>query len=277
MDDAFLGTAWQLDAATQLVLRLEQIRKNSAAGDFEAAALEAEELLDEHPDEPTALFLLGEASLELGEPEIAALAYETHLRVTAAPNGAALVGLAIARLDLCRIVGAVEAAQEAVRLAPDLAEAHYYLALGLEWLGGRSTDALQSFAAARELDRDRWPFPLQLDLPGWQAAVKAALQQLPPETAQFWLSVPIHLERRPDLEEIRKSDPPISPRVPALYDGKPEEDAEPGQSRPTRLRLFTNNLERSPSLEELVARVADALESEAASWLGLDSGEIDAT
>ena len=60
MDDEVQG-GWRIDDATRQALRLDRVRKALDKSDWPGAVLEVEELLDETPDHPEALFLLAEA------------------------------------------------------------------------------------------------------------------------------------------------------------------------------------------------------------------------
>ena len=68
MDD--VAAPWALDPDTRLELRMASMRSHLEQGEFEQAVLEAEELLDEEPDYPDALYLLGEALLDANDPEL---------------------------------------------------------------------------------------------------------------------------------------------------------------------------------------------------------------
>ena len=57
---------WGLDASAISELRLARALKALDAGDPTTATIEAEELLDEEPDNLEAVVLVGEASLDLG-------------------------------------------------------------------------------------------------------------------------------------------------------------------------------------------------------------------
>lgn len=280
-DDEVIG-GWHIDPETSLRMRLTLVRKRLDQGDFAEAVLESEELLDEHPDHPEALFLLAESLLEIGDPQSASEAYEQQL--TAAGRTAdnpfavgALTGLALCRFEACDVAGAVEAARDALRLSPDLAEAHYTLGLALERLPGRRSEAVNAFAAARSLDPGAYPFPLQLDRRGWEGLVQIAKSRLPRKLQKFWDGVPMRLEELPDLAELQRNDPPISPNVSGLYEGTPSDDEEddPWFVKPLAMRLFTGNLARLGDKDAAIDEIIGVLRSEAVDWLGVSEDELD--
>jgi len=271
MDDE-VRVGWQIAPEIRAAMRLDRARTAMDQGEFGAAAMELEELLDEEPDNAEGLFLLGESLLELGDFEGALQAYEYHLEL-AGPNADTLTGLAIARFNTCDLSGATAAAREAVRLAPESAEAHYYLGLALERLPNRGGNAIGSFAAANQLDPTAFPFPLQVEPHEWQGLIQTALRLLPRSLQDFWTDLPILLEDLPNLEELRSADPPITPTVTGLYQGVPPVDADPWLVRPQALRLYTGNLMRSPSIDDLVEAIARTFEHEARDWIGVDGDE----
>lgn len=293
MDDELHGAVWSLDPETRAALRLDRVRRLMRDQDYVEAIVEVEELLDEEPDNVDGLFLLGEALLEVGEASIALEAYAHHVALTGG-DARSLLGLAITRYDTCDLAGAVEAAREAARLDPSVAEAHWYLGLALERLtheanpdAGPGAEAITAFSAARSLDPRSYPFPLTLDQEAWDDALAEALEALHPTLQAFWHGVDMRFEEWPDLAELRRHDPPVPPSVALMYEGEhpderePEdgddEPVDPWQHRPTALRLFRRNLARSQDLEELIEAVASGLESEALDWLGLaDLSELDA-
>ncbi|MBA2319531.1 MAG: tetratricopeptide repeat protein [Deltaproteobacteria bacterium] len=274
MDDEIPNGVWRLDESTRVALRLEAVRKSIAQRAFEAAMLEAEELLDESPDQPDALFLLGEASLELGQPEVALEAYQAAMR-----NGAAgfppLIGLALAWYDLGRMTEAADRAREAVALVPADAEAHHVLGLALERLDGRESEAVVHLGTAHRLDPERYPFPLKLRPVDWERAYTRALLRVHPDVAEFWQGIPVRWEDFPSLEEIATGNDPIRPTVGGLYVGAPPEHAEPWEVRPPALRLFKRNLARAPTREDLVEDLAAVLVNEALDWLGWTESDLE--
>ncbi len=269
-DDVAQG--WAIDQQTRLAMRMASIHAAIAGGDHDLAIIEAEELLDEEPDHAGALFLLAECLLELGDAAGAVPVYEHKLTLEAA-DGPTLTGLAIARFDSCDLPGCIEAAREAIRIESDRAEAHFYLALALERSPGRRAESLACMMAARQLDAQSYPFPIELTSAEWEAALNDAILSVPGVVSEFWADVPFVFFDLPELDELRAGQPPITPTVSGLYEGEPPEDEDPGRHRPTRMRLFTANLARTGSYEAVVAQIAMTLVAEASSWLGLDDDE----
>lgn len=280
MDD-HITQGWALDPEMRVAMRLEQVRKHVDAMAWHEAALEAEELLDEQPNHVEALELLARAQLGMMDAEGSAQSWEQVLSLDPTPRADRLASMAMARFDICDLVGAVEAAREAVRLDPSLGEAHYVLGLALERLPGRSVEAAQALLAANRLEPLAYPFPIRLDTQGWEQALTTAMLHVMPQVRELWEGVPVRLPQYPDLEMLRANTPPVSPRIPGMFQGQPpaEDDAEaledPWSRSPDGLLLFTANLARVHDLEELVERLADVLEQEALVWVGADPWGLD--
>jgi len=280
MDDE-IQQGWTLDPETRTLMRLDHLRKLIETMAWHAAALEAEELLDETPDHVEAMELLAKAQLGMMDAEGAVLTWEQVHLLDPSPRPDRLAGMAMARFDTCDLVGAVEAARESVRLDPGLAEAHFVLGLALERLPGRSVQAATALIAANRLDPLAYPFPVRLDAKGWEQALTTAMLQVPDPVRELWEGVPVRLPPHPDLEMLRSNQPPLSPRIPGMFQGHPPSMAaepveDPWSHKPDGLLLFTQNLARVHSLDELVERLADILEQEAMVWVGEDPwGEDD--
>ena len=95
-----------LESDALLTMRLQQAREAFQKRDFPLALVEAEELLDQHPDDVDALMVVGDASLELGEAMGAAAAFCRILQFQAR-SPIALAGLAIARFELTDLEEAI--------------------------------------------------------------------------------------------------------------------------------------------------------------------------
>ncbi len=270
-DEVMVG--WQIAPEIREAMRLERARMAMGQGAFPDVVMELEELLDENPEQSDGLFLLGEALIELGDFEGARQAYEHRIEI-GAPFAELWAGLAVARFNTCDLHGAVSAAREAVRMSPELGEAHYTLGLALERLPGEQAGAVSAFAAAHQLDPQAFPFPLRLQTADWERAVQEALHQLPPSLQQFWAEVPVVLLEVPDLSELRQATPPITPTVTGLYQGAPPEEVDPWEVRPEALRLYTRNLLRCPSLDVVIETIAQTLEREGCDWLGVAPEEL---
>ncbi len=279
MDEGPVGT-WAIDPDLRTGMRLQHLRRATAEGSWEQVILESEELLDEAPDHPEALFLLGEALLEVGDWELARAAYARRVELDGG-DAASVLGLAIATFHCCDVVEAAELAREAVRLRPDDAESHHVLGLTLERLPGRQTEAMSEFLAAARMDPERYPLPVVVRHPEWEIVISRALEDQHPRVRRFYSQVPFRIEDLPDLAELRAHEPPVSPIVGAMLEGEPPDDVDPLEGSldelglPSAIRIYARNLCRAGSLDRLVDDLAAALRDEALDWWGVGEDELD--
>jgi protein O-GlcNAc transferase len=120
-------------------------------GKLDAAVAALRVLADRLPQDPQLLFYLGTAELKKGDASQAARRLERSLQLAANPNTANNLGLAL--LDLGQNERALNALEQAVRLSPRYADAHYNRGTALQALG-RLDEALQSYEEAIRLQPD---------------------------------------------------------------------------------------------------------------------------
>ena len=262
---------WGLDASAISELRLSRAVKALDAGDPSTASVEAEELLDEDPDNLEAVVLVGEASLDLGAFATARIAFQHALSIdNTVTKGWA--GLALACYELTDLESCASNAQEGLRLDGQDPALWYYLAVALEQLE-HPEKAEQAFTQAARIDSTNFPKPVRYPQEQWEQALGSALELLPAALRDWYARFPVHMLRFPDLEELRSAEPPLSPAAGALYLGTPPPlgFGNPWVTQPEQVRVFCGNLERSAPLPPDLGRVvATALRQEALDWLGLD-------
>ena len=89
------GPIWTLERGPIGAMRLQRAQQAYERRDTVEAVIEAEELLDEEPDNPAALLIVADGSLEIGHPEVARSAYEDFLEMRP-DDPLAWAGLAVA-------------------------------------------------------------------------------------------------------------------------------------------------------------------------------------
>lgn len=273
MDDGLAQGAWRIDADTRTAMRLDRVRAASRDCAWRDVILEAEELLDEVPDHPEALGLLGEALLEVSDWELADQVFDHRLSLDGGDPDA-LSGRAASAFHLADLSTATECAREAIRRDPGNARGHYHLGLALERIPGRGGDAATELMAAAQLDPARFPLPVVVKHAEWEGLIGRAVAQLPGRLQAFYRNVAFRVEDLPDLDELLDHTPPLSPGVGALYVGRPPD--APFDQPPTAIRLFARNLCRSGSTDAAVVELVHALREEALDWLGLDLESLEA-
>lgn len=269
MSDTTIGTGWTVDPEALGALRLEQARLALDRGDAMDAVVEAEELLDEVPDHGEALLVVGDGSLDLNDAPSAHAAYGRYLELHP-EDPIALSGLAIASFELTLLDACVDAATDAVRLDPGLAEAWYFLGMALE-RQGETERAGEAFVRAQLLDPATYPLVSALSDAEWDSAVDEAWAMMPTELRQWYARVPVEVEVFPELHDLRVSHPPLPPTASALYVGDPPDPGEGWRNLPSQVRLYRGNLQRMTAFEgDLPLRIAEALRHEALDWLALE-------
>ena len=237
------------------------------------AVIEVEELLDESPELPEALRLLGTVLLEIGDAEGATLTLEHFMSLCPEVDADTRADLSMARLESCDIDGAIREAREALRLAPDFADAHFILGLALEHKPGQKTAAAAATYTAWKLDPEACPLPLDIQPREWDELVHAAVSVLDAPYQTFWHGVPLTIFDLPDLRDLQASEPPTSPTIGGLFVGIPPEPPCP-DARPSELRLYARNLCRVRDRVELVERLAELLHQEALNWWGIEHEDL---
>ena len=252
-------------------MRFQQARALFQEKKWMEALVEAEELLDEVPDEPDALFLVAEACLELGDAVGADAAYGRYLEFFPQQVDA-LVGMAVARFELTDMDGCLSCTRQCLALE-DMAEAWFYQGMALSWLE-REEDAAVCLERAHALHPKHYPRVEPLDDVLWTAHIDGALKRLSPELQAFYADLPLERRARPDLALLRASNPPMSPSCGALFVGTPPAPPlDPWTHKPESLQIYTESLERSAAVHgALEQALAEALRGEALVWLGLPRG-----
>lgn len=254
-------------------LRLQAAHQAEEAGDLPLAVAEAEELLDEQPDHQEALQVVAEASLQMGQPAVAAAALDqlARLRESDAPTWSLL---SLARLEACDLEGAIGAAARAEHLDASVPMAWYFHGLALCFLGNPD-EGMALMRHSRDLAGEDDPPPLPLDLTDaeWEDALRKARRLLPAPLKRFWEGVPSILRAWPDLTLLQSVVPARSPRSLVFVQGQPPEgdDGDPWHQRPDAVVLFQRNLELAAHGERshLPQTLGEVLRLEALDWLDL--------
>jgi tetratricopeptide (TPR) repeat protein len=252
-----------------LEFRFQQAKLRFDARDWMGAILEAEELLEEAPDHLEALFLVGEASLELGDAHGADAAYARFLELVPR-HPLALCGMAIARFELTDMDVCLMCTQAVLEVEEESPEAWYYQGLAQQWQG-LTEEAKVSLDKAASLDGNRYPKVEPLPEASWNEALLKAYSLLDEGLSRWIQDVPLTSYHLPSLEVLRSAEPPLSPFSTGLYRGTPPPPGEKAwETHPEELRLYRVNLERLAHHQgDLPRRIAEVLRAEALDWLAL--------
>jgi predicted Zn-dependent protease with MMP-like domain len=245
---------------------LEAARRGTAAARREADAGTLAELA----------YLEGVALAQLGDPKAALERLEAALAARPDDLDAAIErGLVL--FDLCRFDEARRALLAVLRREPDEPWALHTLGLLAE-RRGEAAEAERRFARARRLAPDDFPAPVTLPAEAFDAAVEAALAELP-EPVRRWLeNVAITVEDLPSDDDLLASDPPHAPSILGLFRGAPlgdKESMDPWSHFPSSVVLYQKNLARhARDPEELAAEIRVTLLHEVGHFLGLGEEDL---
>jgi predicted Zn-dependent protease with MMP-like domain/Flp pilus assembly protein TadD len=179
--------------------------------------------------------------------------------------------------ELCRFQEAAQALDEALRADPDDPWALHAAGLAAERLG-RARDAERMLARARKLAPEEFPSPVTLSPDAFEAVVEAALERLPEPVRRYLSNVVITVEDLPGEDELRGSDPPLSPSILGIFRGAAfphKASMDPWSHFPSSIALFQRNLERyARDPEELAREIEVTLLHEVGHFLGLDEEDL---
>jgi predicted Zn-dependent protease with MMP-like domain len=221
-------------------------------------------------------WLEGVALNQLGLPGEALARLDEAME--ALPDAAAVRrerGLAL--FELCRFDEAWEELLRAEKLDRDDPWTQHDLGLVAERRGDER-EAERRFRRARKLSPEEFPEPVRLSHEEFDQVVEDALAKLPEQVRRYLSNVPVTVEELPPDEELRGSDPPLSPSILGLFRGAPygqKASMDPWSHFPSGIVLYQKNLERLVrSREELVREIGVTLVHEVGHFLGLDEEEL---
>jgi tetratricopeptide (TPR) repeat protein len=263
-DNRLIG--WGLDPSTRIQLRLERTREALRRRAYELAATEAEELLDLQPDHVDGLWMLAEATMELGDYVTAQQAYQSLVR-HGQGRPAVLLGLALASFECADLEACERAARRVAESDPDFGAAHYFIGLCVQ-RSATLAEAMPHFELAHRMGPLDFQVPVEVGASDMQLVLAHTFEALPPDLQAFWRAVQIRIEPFPGVKELASAVPPLSPRVPALADGDPATS-----DNPTLLRVFSGNLAHLDGVEAMVDHLVQTLAHLASDWLDPENEE----
>lgn len=199
--------------------------------------------------------------------------------VELAPDDAqARLARAAALFDLCRLDEAEKGIAQAIDRDPRLADA-YWLRGRVLTVKGDEPGAEKALARAVALDEERFSPPLRISEDDFVAVMEESLEELPEQVRNYLKNVAIAVEDVPPLDRLQLSDPPLSPGSLGLYEGTPPSLAigdNPWDHLPNQITLFRKNIELSAKDEDdLRDLIATTLLHEVGHYLGLDEDDLD--
>jgi predicted Zn-dependent protease with MMP-like domain len=224
------------------------------------------------------LLVEGEQALDIGDHQGVRERIDEMRRVAGDDEARARYLEGLLAWDVDGVEAAVALLKEALRLGPDDADIHHSLALAYEELGYEDA-MVRHFLQTRILDAraDReagFTAPEALAL--IERVAEETLARLPAEFRERMQAVPVMLERRPSLPQVRGG---LDPRACGLFEGTAHHVArqiEPHVDMPTRIVLYTSNLLAScDDDEELAEQVEITILHEIAHYFGFEEEEME--
>jgi predicted Zn-dependent protease with MMP-like domain/thioredoxin-like negative regulator of GroEL len=182
----------------------------------------------------------------------------------------------IALHELCRWDDAGAALLRAEALDPGDPWIQHHLGLVAERRGD-PREARRRLERAQKLDPEAFPAPIALSPRAFDEVVEEAFARLPEKVRRYLENVAVTVEDLPSEEDLRASDPPLSPTILGMFRGPAygRGGADPWTHLPSAIVLYQRNLERfARSRAELAEEIGVTLVHEVGHFLGLDEDEL---
>ena len=259
--------------------RLHAVWDALEEGEAEVALLEARRLARMSPHDPAVILARTAAAYEagaFGESYEAA----SHGRQTEVDDDRTWGWYAGASaLQLWMFEEAIEELEVLLDGGPDEPETWHLLAIARE-MTGADAEAGRCYAKAAELDAEAFPLPVRISDKELDAAVRSAMDALPPSFRRKLEEVPLIVQNLPD-PLIAEAEEPGGDRLPpdvlGLFVGQSdlERSVFDHGDVPGVIYLFRRNLERvCTDLESLVSEIRTTLWHELAHLLGFSEEEM---
>jgi predicted Zn-dependent protease with MMP-like domain len=181
--------------------------------------------------------------------------------------------LASAHFSTCHFAAARYELLRVLQTEPEMADAHYWLALCQERDGNYDT-AEVSFRRAAELDPERFRIPTSLAREEFDQVAEAAIAQLPEYFRAYLSNVHVVVDDLPTMDLLYEFDPPLDPELFGLFVGTPLVERSLMDTVPThpdRIFVFRRNLQRyCDTPERLLEEIRVTLLHEVGHAMGLD-------
>ncbi len=239
-------------------------------------ALKRARKLGEDERVPDLLLLAAMALNKAGAPDRALKTVEEAL--TLDPESLdALLERGIALFELCRFEEARKQFLDILAVDDQSGWPHHYLGLIAERLGDHD-EAVRRFSQACALSPHDLAPAVELSAEAFDKAVEDALERMPEKVRKYLSNVSIAVEELPSDDDLRASDPPLSPCILGLFRGTPITEAshsDPWSHFPSAILLYQRNLQRfARTREELIEQIGITLIHEAGHFLGLSEEDL---
>ncbi len=244
-------------------------------GELEEALAVCEQATELEPERIDGYLLASEILLRLDDPRSAAEAAREALEL--APEEEAAIALLGASLfESCDFEGARTTLAPLLATFDGQAEAYFLSAVVAE-REAETSEARRLYAEASRRD-DTYRTVAPLDRERFDAVVEDAIRKLPDDVRAALENVSVQVEDFPPLEELRASNPPLSPLILGLFRGVPRAEKsvfDGGAAGIDTVVLYQRCLELTCRDEdELMEEIVITLVHEVGHYLGLSEEEL---
>lgn len=232
-------------------------------------------LLAARPGHPDLRIVDAAVALEEGDPR---RALESLAGAERSADPALFFHLrAMAEYELAEFKNAREDAERALAIHDGLAEAHDLLSRIGEHIGDEEL-AREHAEAAREIDPDGFPEPLEVSDEDFDLVVEQTLAEMPEKVKREIEELPVLVQPLPSRDMLESEEGSVSPDVLGLFVGRPRMNRSVSDTpgAPGAIYIFRRNLLRScGDGEELKREVKITVQHEVGHLLGLDEDELE--
>lgn len=165
--------------------------------------------------------------------------------------------------------------ERSVALEPDAPHALFHFGLVLERLGEHD-EAERALGQANALAPDQYPLATVISEEAFEAAARAALEDLPRSIREYVENIPLLIEDFPAPDLVQREN--VSPQVLGIFIGVPRTQAAV-TAQPTDLDqiiLYRRNLEKvCTDTDLLIEQIQITVKHEVGHYLGLDEDDLE--
>ncbi len=184
----------------------------------------------------------------------------------------------LALFELCQFDASLKALEALKEPFSEDAWLHHHLGLLYERRGDGKR-ARRAFLRAQELAPDEFPAAVELEDDAFDAAVKDAVAQLPPQFQPLLANTALAVQPFPTEEDLLAQSPPLSPTLLGVFHGTPigqRSVSSAADHFPSRIILYQRNLERfATTREELIEQIQVTVVHEVGHLVGLDEEALE--
>lgn len=264
------------DLSNDVQAMIDAANEMLEAGEYEQAWMLLSRMDQQDPENPEILILMGDASMQMGDPNQALELFDRCVDLDPEWSDA-WSARAGALLELALLDEAAENLRKALSLDRTNPEALYLRAMVLE-LQGRFREADAAYRRAHRAAPDRNRIPFRMSWKEFSQTVQEALWQLPAQFRERMdaAGVEIRILDVPDPQAMLESG--LSPQVLGAFQGASvleESVTNPQSALPPMIHLYQRNIERvCANRDEVRMEIQVTLFHEVGHYFGLGEDDL---